>query len=160
MTYFVPIGVIKDKTTKMYPKYFNGKLWPYHLSCFINSFLYNPACKPWLFENLIFELEASYSFEITCILVRQVISFKKIGSVISKVYCLVSWSPICTPLILLSALMKMASTSATVIYKYECGNPWLTSCIRVKKSDSRPFILVLDWMLVYVTSIMWSNLPP
>ena len=116
MNYFVPIGVIKDRTTKMYPKYFNGKLWPYHLSCFINSFLYDQACKAWLFEKLVFELEASYSFKITCILVRQVISLKKIGGVISKIYCLVSWSPICTPLILLSALMKMASTSTTVIY--------------------------------------------
>ena len=110
MTYFGRIGVIEDKTTKMYPKYFNGKLWPYHLSCFINSFLYDSACKVWLFE-----LEASYSFKITCIWVRQVISLK-IGGVISKIYCLVSWSPICTPLILLSALMKMASTSTTVIY--------------------------------------------
>ena len=27
--------------------------------------------KAWLFETLIFELEASYSFRITCILVRQ-----------------------------------------------------------------------------------------
>ena len=118
MIYFVPIGIIKDKTTKMYPNYFNGKLWPYHLSWFIIFFffLYGPACKPWLFEKLIFELEASYSFKITCILVRQVISLKKIGGVISKIYCLVSWSPICTPLILLSALMKMASTSTTVIY--------------------------------------------
>ena len=92
------------------------ELWPYNLSWFINSFLLDPACKTWLFENFIFELEASYSFKITCILVRQVISLKKIGGVISKIYCLVSWSPICTPLILLSALMKMASTSTTVIY--------------------------------------------
>ena len=77
MNYFVPIGVIKDRTTKMYPKYFNGKLWPYHLSCFINSFLYDPTSKTWLFEKLIFELEAFYSFKITCILVRQVIPLKK-----------------------------------------------------------------------------------
>ena len=49
------------------------EMWPYHLSCFINSFLYGPACKAWLFEKFIFELEASYSFKITCILVRQVI---------------------------------------------------------------------------------------
>ena len=67
--------------------------------CFINSFLYDPACKACLFEKFIFELEASYSFKITCILVRQVISLKKIGGVISKVHCLVSWSPICTALI-------------------------------------------------------------
>ena len=116
LNYFFSTGFIKDRITKMYPKYFNGKLWPYHLSCFINSFLYDQACKAWLFEKLVFELEASYSFKITCILVRQVISLKKIGGVISKIYCLVSWSPICTPLILLSALMKMASTSTTVIY--------------------------------------------
>ena len=117
MTYFVAIGVFKGRTTKMYPKYFNGKLGPSHLSCFINSFIYDPAfSKAWLFEKLIFELEASYSFKITCILVRQVISLKKIGGVISKIYCLVSWSPKGTPLILLSALMKVASTSTTVIY--------------------------------------------
>ena len=84
MTYFVPIGVIKDRITKMYPKYLNGKLWPYHLSCFINSFLYDPANKAWLFEKFIFELEAFYSFKITCILVRQVISLKKNGGVSAK----------------------------------------------------------------------------
>ena len=116
MTYFVLIGVIKDRITKMYPKYLNGKLWPYHLSCFINSFLYDPANKAWLFEKFIFELEASYSFKITCILVRQVISLKKIGGVISKIYCLILWSPICTPLILVSASVKMAGTSATATY--------------------------------------------
>ena len=86
------------------------------MSCFINSFLYDQACKAWLFEKLVFELEASYSFKITCILVRQVISLKKIGGVISKIYCLILWSPICTPLILVSASVKMAGTSATVTY--------------------------------------------
>ena len=116
MTYFAPIGVIKDKITKMYPKYLNGKLWPYHLSCFINSFLYDPVNKTWLFEKFIFDLEAFYSFKITCILIRQVISLKKNGGVISKFYCLILWSPICTPLILVSASVKMAGTSVTVIY--------------------------------------------
>ena len=44
ITYFVPIEVIKDRITKMYPRYFNGRLWPYHLSCFINSFfLWQPG---------------------------------------------------------------------------------------------------------------------
>ena len=116
MTYFVPTGVINDKTIKMYPKYFNGKLWPCHLSCFINYLLYYSESKSWMFERFIFELEASYSFKITCILVRQVISLKKIGRALSKICCLVWWSPLCTPLILLSALMKVASTSTTVIY--------------------------------------------
>ena len=63
----------------------------------------------------IFELEASYSFKITCILVRQVISLNENGGVISKIYCLGSWSIICT-LILVLALMKMTSTSTTIIY--------------------------------------------
>ena len=70
----------------------------------------------WIFEKFIFELEAFYSFKITCILVRQVISLKKNGGVISKIYCLILWSPICTPLILVSASVKMAGTSATVTY--------------------------------------------
>ena len=92
------------------------------LPCFIDSFLYNPANKAWLFEKFIFELEASYSFKITCILVRQVISLKKIGGVISKIYCLILWSPICTPLILVSASMKMAGTSVTVTYNLSHSN--------------------------------------
>ena len=117
MTYFVLIGVIKDRITKMYPNYLNEKLWPYHLSCFVNSFLYDPVNKAWLFEKFFFELEAFYSFKIRCILVRQVISLKKNGGgVICKIYCLILWSPICTPLILASASVKMAGTSATVTY--------------------------------------------
>ena len=112
----VPVEVINDRITKIYPKYLNGKLWPYHLSCFINCFLYDPANKPWLFEKFIFELEAFYCFKITSILVRQVISVTKNGGVISKIYCLIFWSPGGTPLILLSASVKMASTSATVTY--------------------------------------------
>ena len=115
MIYFIPIGVTMDRVTKTYPKYLNEKLWPYHLPCFINSLSYDPANKTWLFVKFMFELEASYSFKITCILVKQVISLKKNGSVISKIY-LISWSPIFTPLILVSASVKMEGTSATVIY--------------------------------------------
>ena len=40
-------------------------------------FLYDSVCKTWIFEKFIFELEASYGFKITCILVRQVTSLKK-----------------------------------------------------------------------------------
>ena len=54
------------------------EMWPYHLSCFINSFLYDPACQAWLFEKFIFELEPSYSFKIICILVRQVILLRRL----------------------------------------------------------------------------------
>ena len=70
----------------------------------------------WIFEKCILELEAFYSFKFTCIVVRQVISLMKDGGVISKIYCLILWSPICTPLILVSASFKMAGTSATVTY--------------------------------------------
>ena len=99
----------------IYLKYFNGKLWPYHLLCFINSFLYDPAYKGWLFEKFIFELEAYYSFKITSILV---ISLKKNGDAIGKIYCLISWFPIYTPLILVSASMKMAGTSVIKIWEW------------------------------------------
>ena len=79
-------------------------------------FWYDPACKAWLFWKFIFELEASYSFKITCFLVRKVIYLKKNGGIIRKIYCLVSWSLICTPLIIASALMKMEGTPTTVTY--------------------------------------------
>ena len=98
----------------------------------------------WLFEKFIFEPEAFYSFKMACILVRQVISLKKNGGFISKIYCLILWSPICTPLILVSASVKMTGTSATITYKsgtslYESGHPWRTPHIRLKGSDRRPF---------------------
>ena len=73
----------------------------------------------------------------------------------AKFTILISWSPICTRLILLSASMKLANTSAAIIYNTdESGHPWRTPCIRVKRSDRRPFILILDWMLVYATLIV------
>ena len=42
----------------------------------------------------------------------------------------------------------------------ESGKSWRTPRIRVKGSDRRPFILILDWMLVNATLIMWMNLAP
>ena len=70
----------------------------------------------WLSEKFILELEAFYSFKTTCVLVRQVISLKKNRGVISKIYCLILWSPNCTTLIIVSASVKMAGTSDTVTY--------------------------------------------
>ena len=89
-----------------------------HTICSVLSilFLYASGCKAGLSEKFIFELDASYSFKITLILIKQAISLKKNGGVISKIYYLVSWSPICTPSILVSASMKTACTSATVLY--------------------------------------------
>ena len=113
-------------------------------------------------KRFIFELKAfSYSFKITCILLRQIISPMKMVMSSAKFTNLISWSPICTPLILLSASMKLASTSAALVYNTdESGHPWRTPCIRVKGSDRRPFIVILDWMLVYATLIVRMNFSP
>ena len=55
--------------------------------------------------------------------------------------------------------MKMASTAVAVIYNsIESGQSWWTPHVKVKGSDRRSFTLVLDWILVYPTSIMWMNL--
>ena len=90
-----------------------------HTICSVLSILfsYDPAYKAWLCEKFAFDLDATYSFKITCPLVRQVISLKKNGGVIGKIYCLISCSPMCTTLILVSASILMASSSATIIYK-------------------------------------------
>ena len=62
-----------------------------HAICPVLSILfyqfYDPAYKAWLFEKIIFELEASYSFKITCILVRQIRSLEKNSDVINKICC-------------------------------------------------------------------------
>ena len=56
--------------------------------------------------------------------------------------------------------MKLASTTATILCNsMESRHPWLTD-IRIKGSDRRPFILILDSILVYATLIMWMNLSP
>ena len=116
LTYFVPIEVIKDKIIKIYSKCFMENCDRTICSVLSIPSLYDPAYKAWLFRKFIFELEASYSFKTTCILVRQVISLKKNDGFIGKIYCLISWSRICTPLILASASKKMASTSTKVIF--------------------------------------------
>ena len=60
----------------------------------------------------------------------------------AKFTILISWSPICIPLILLSALMKLASTSATILYNsMESRHPWRTNT-RIKGSDRRSFVFI------------------
>ena len=120
--------------------------------------------KVWLFwKNYLWaSLSFSYSLfhKITCILGMQVISLKKIVVLSVKFTILISWSPICIPLILLSALMKLASTSATILYNsMESRHPWCTN-IRIKESGRRPFILILNLILVEATLVMWMNLSP
>ena len=104
---------------------------------------------------------SSYIFKISCILLRQVISLKKMVKSSAKFTVLISWSPICIPLILLLALMKLANTSAAIMYNsMENRHPWQTSRERVKGSDRRLFILLLDWILVYTSLTMWMDLSP
>ena len=100
------------------------------------------------------------NLEQTFLNVLQVISLKKMVVLSVKFTILMSWSPICIPLIFLSASMKLASTSSKMLYNsMESRHPWHTN-IRIKGSDRRPFILILDSILVYATLIMWMNLPP
>ena len=61
----------------------------------------------------------------------------------------------------LLALIKLASTSAAIMYKsIENRHPWESSRVKVKGSDKRPFILILDWILVYTSLTMWMGLSP
>ena len=74
----------------------------------------------------------------------------------AKFTILIPWSPICIPLILLLVLMKLARTSAVIMYKsIENRHLCQTSRVMVKGSDKRPFILILDWILVYTSLNMW-----
>ena len=143
--YFFTFGVIENIITKVNFKYFNGNF-----------------AEAYFLEKSIFELDAyTYSFKMICILSKQAISLKKMVVSLAKFTILISWSPICVPLILLLALMKLASTSATIIYKsIENRRPWKTPHVRVKGSDWKPFILVLDWILLYTSLTMRLNLSP
>ena len=82
-------------------------------------------------------------------------SLKKMVVLSVKFTILISWSPICIPLILLSALMRLASTSTVILYNnsMDIRQPWRTH-IGIKGSDRRSFILILDSILVYATLII------
>ena len=89
--------------------------------------------------------------EIYFLNVPQVISLKKMVILSVKFTILVSRSPICIPLILLSALMRLAITSSAILYNsMDNRHSWRTH-IGVEGSDRRPFILILDLILVYAT---------
>ena len=99
--YFFPFGVIENRITKVISIYFNGN-----------------CVEAWLFGKFIFQLHASsYSFKITCILLRQVIPLKKMVVLSAKFTILILWSPICIPLIFLLALKKLVLTLAAIMYK-------------------------------------------
>ena len=153
VAYFVPFLIIKNRFTKINFKYFNGNCDYSSCPGWWILFSYAPPHKGLAFwKNYLWtSLSFSYSLKITCILLRQVISLKKMMVLSVKFTILISWSPICIPLILLSALMKLASTSTAILYNsMESRHPWQTH-IRVKGSDRRPFILILDSILVYAT---------
>ena len=147
VTYVFSFGVVENRVTKANSKYFN-------VNC--------AGPEAWLFEKFIFELDASsYSFKIICLLLKQVISLKKMVVSSAKFTISISSSPICIPLIFLLTLKKLASTSVTIMFKsIENRHPWETSRVRVKGSDRRPFILIFHWILVYTSLTMWMNLPP
>ena len=151
--YFVPFGVIESGITKINFKYFNGNCDYSSCSGWWILFLYPPPhkglafCKNYLWTSLSF----SYSLKFTCILLRQVISITKMVVLSVKFTILISWSPICIPLILLSALMRLASTSATILYNSLDSWHIGVEHTGVKGSDRRPFTLILDSMLVHAT---------
>ena len=149
--YFVPFGVIENRFTKIKFKSFNGNC---DYSCWAGWWiLYALPHKGLTFwKNYLWtSISFSYSYKITCILLRQVISLKTMMVLSVKFTILISWSPVCIHLILLSALMRLASTSAAVFYKkLDSWHHWRTH-IGVKGSNKRPFILILDSILVHAT---------
>ena len=74
-------------------------------------FCMHQLIKSWFFEKIILwsslSLHIHMVLKFACILLRQVISLKVVV-LSAKFIILISWSPICIPLILLSALMKLA----------------------------------------------------
>ena len=133
--------------------YFNGNCDYSSCLCWWVLFLYPPPYKGLVFwKNYLWtSLFFSFSLKITCILLRLVISLKKIMVSSVKFTILISWFPFCIPLILLSASMRLASTSAAVLYNnLDSWHHWWTH-IGVKGSNRRPFILILDSILVYAT---------
>ena len=84
-----------------------------------------------VFEKFIFELDAS-SFKVTCILLSQVIFLKKMVVLSAKFTILISWPPICIPLILINEVGKYKSI--------ESEHPWWTPHIWIKGSDRKQFI--------------------
>ena len=90
-------------------------------------------------------------------MLRQVISHKKMLVSLAKFTILISWSPFCIPLIIWSVLMKLAITSIAIIYNsIERRHPWRTR-VMVKGSDRKPFILILDSILVYHVNFNYAN---
>ena len=95
LCYFVPFGVIENRFTKINFKYFNGSCDNSSCPGWWILFLYAPPHKGLAFwKNLWASLSFSYSLKITCILLRKVISLKKMVVLSVKFTILISGSPI------------------------------------------------------------------
>ena len=147
------LTLFQNGFTKIKFKYFNGNCdyssWPGWWILFLYALPHKGLAfwKNYLWTSLSF----SYSLKITSIPLGQVIALKKMVVLSVKFIILISWSHICIPLILLSALIRLASTSAAVLYSnLDSWNHWRTH-IGVRGSNRRPFILILDSILVYAT---------
>ena len=151
LNYLVPFGVIENRFIKINFKGFNGNCDYSSCPGWWILFLYTPFHKSFAFWKIYLwaSLSFSHSLKITCVLLRQVISLKKMVVFSVKFTILISWSPICIPLIILSALMRLASKSVAILYNsldswHHCGTH-----IGVKGSDRKLFILILGSILVY-----------
>ena len=99
-----------------------------------------------LSQFIQFNIASSDSFKIICLLLRWIISLRKMLLLLAKFSILISQSPICIPLMLLLVLMKLASTSATIMYHgMENRHPYQTTGVMLKGSGKKTFILILDW---------------
>ena len=95
LNYFVPFRVIENRFTKINFKYFNGNCDNSSYPGWWILFLHAPAHKGLAFwKNLWASLTFSYSLKITYILLRQVISLKKMVVLSVKCTFLISGSPI------------------------------------------------------------------
>ena len=90
--YFVPFGVIENRFTKINFKYFNGNCDYSSCPGWWILFLYAPPHKGLAFwKNYLWaSLSFSYSLKITCILLKQVISLKKMVVLPAKFTILIS----------------------------------------------------------------------
>ena len=102
-----PVVVMKGGINKMYSKYFSVQLWPYHLTVYEFCFYVPQPIRPEFLKGF-FSARTFFDFKIDCILVWQLMSLsKKVVVSLGKLIIFISWSPIWTPLILVSASIKL-----------------------------------------------------
>ena len=95
LNYLVPFGVIQNRFTEIKFKYFNGNCDNSSCTGWWILFLYAPPYKglaSW--KNLWTSLSFSCSLKITYILLRQVISLKKMLVLSVNFTILILWSPV------------------------------------------------------------------